>query len=153
MTTLTEPASARSRLFQLIALGFTHPVEAFHRLLLDGSYSRALAVACSEADSGGHFVHVERQSFADFEARYIELFQMGRRGKPLVALNAGDHASISQGETNCPCCSCSPFGRGGYVVSIRRLPVTNDLGQNGSPAFLRIFQAFHYQHPGAFTDD
>jgi DMSO reductase family type II enzyme chaperone len=99
MTTLASTARARSRLFQLMALGFAHPVEEFHQVLQEGGYSHALAAASATAQTGGHFVHSERQNFADFEARYIELFQVGHRGKPIVALNAGDHDETNPGDS------------------------------------------------------
>jgi DMSO reductase family type II enzyme chaperone len=98
MTTLTHTANARSQLFQLIALGFTHPVEAFHRVLQDGSYSHALVAAAAGAQCHCHFAHQEKRAFADFEADYIHLFQMGRGGKPIVPLSAGDHDDLAQGQ-------------------------------------------------------
>ena len=99
MNTLAETASARSQLFQLIALGFTDPVAAFHRVLADASYSQALVNAAGAAHCGGHFGwEQETGDFCDFEAAYIYLFQMGKGGKPLVPLNAGDHEDMAQGQ-------------------------------------------------------
>ena len=43
----------------------------------------------------------------------------------------------------------SPFGRSGNVVSIRRLAVARDLGQNRRPARLGVLQAFKDQYPGS----
>ena len=96
MTTQTETANARSQLFQLLALGFAHPVPAFHRVLADESFSQALTLAATQANCGSHFLHGKPADFADFEADYIHLFQMGRRGKPTVSLNAADHKEINQ---------------------------------------------------------
>jgi DMSO reductase family type II enzyme chaperone len=98
MNTHKHIAKERSQLFQLLALGFTHPVAAFHRVLTDGSYSRALVTAAAGADCSGHFAHQEMREFTDFEADYIHLFQMGKGGKPIVPLNAGDHDEIAQGQ-------------------------------------------------------
>jgi len=96
MKTQTDTADARSQLFQLLALGYAHPVPAFHRVLADDSYSRALTLAASQAQCGSRFAYRERGDFADFEADYIHLFQMGRGGKPIVSLNAADHKEINQ---------------------------------------------------------
>jgi len=99
MNTLAETASARSQLFQLIALGFTHPVAAFHRVLADASYVQALVNAAVTAQCGGHFEWEQvAGNFSEFEADYIHLFQMGRGGKPQVPLNAGDHEDMAQGQ-------------------------------------------------------
>lgn len=99
MNTLAETASARSQLFQLIALGFTHPVAAFHRVLVDDSYIQALVNAASTARCSGHFEwEQEKGNFSDFEAGFIHLFQIGKGGKPLVPLNAGDHEDMAQGQ-------------------------------------------------------
>ena len=99
MNTLAETASARSQLFQLVALGFTHPVAAFHRVLADASYCQALVNAAGVAHCAGHFEwDRETGDFSDFEAAYIYLFQMGKGGKPLVPLNAGDHEEMAQGQ-------------------------------------------------------
>lgn len=98
MKTLADTAMPRSRLLQLLALGFTHPVEDFHRVLVDGSYSRALLAAAAEAGCDGQLVHQELTEFTDFEADYIHLFQLGRGGKPLVPLSAGDHDELAQGQ-------------------------------------------------------
>lgn len=95
MTTLAEVAASRSQLFQLLALGFTHPVEAFHRVLVDDSYRQALVSAASVSRCPINFSHRETDDFAEFESDFILLFQMGRRGKPLVSLNAADHADIA----------------------------------------------------------
>jgi DMSO reductase family type II enzyme chaperone len=96
MTTLAEVAESRSQLFQLLALGFTHPVEAFHRVLVDDSYRQALVSAASVSRCPINFSHRETDDFAEFESDFILLFQMGRRGKPLVSLNAADHADIAR---------------------------------------------------------
>ena len=96
MNTFEDTATARSQLFQLFALGFTHPVVAFHRVLADDSYSQALVSAAAGAHCSGHFSHCETRAFDEFEADYIHLFQIGRGGKPCVALTAGDHKEIAQ---------------------------------------------------------
>ena len=96
MNTLVNTATSRSQLFQLFALGFSHPVAAFHHVLLDKSYAQALSSAASEAQCPGQFTHTQSSEFTEFEADYIHLFQMGRGGKPLVGLNAGDHKDVAK---------------------------------------------------------
>ncbi len=96
MINLTDSAGARSRLFQLIALGFAHPVPEFHRVLADGSYLAALTSITAEAVTCDTMLPFTQCSFADFEADYIYLFQMGRGGKPIIALTAGDHKELNK---------------------------------------------------------
>jgi len=96
MINMTDSAGARSRLFQLIALGFAHPVPEFHRVLADGSYLTALSNITTEALACDTLLPFTQCSFADFEADYIHLFQMGRGGKPIVALTAGDNKELSK---------------------------------------------------------
>ena len=95
MHTTAHIASERSRLYQLLALAFAHPVEAFHRLLEDGSYGQSLAATATAASSRVTASLRVVQSFTEFEAGYITLFQLGSRGKPLVSLNAGDYAALN----------------------------------------------------------
>ena len=95
MNTLAESAPSRSKLFQLLALGFTHPVEAFHRVLVEDGYRQALISAASATGCPVNFTHRESSDFEAFESDFILLFQMGRRGKPLVSLNAADHPDIA----------------------------------------------------------
>lgn len=96
MTDLINNASERSRAFQLIALGFAHPVPEFHHILADGSYGQALADNSTLAAAGNKQLTANQVSFSDFEANYIHLFQMGRGGKPLIALTAGDHKELNK---------------------------------------------------------
>lgn len=94
MTDLTATASARSRMFQLLALGFSHPVEEFYELLSDGSYARTLGDITAQALGCECSLPPQQGTFAEFEADYIHLFQMGRGGKPIIALTAGDHKEV-----------------------------------------------------------
>jgi DMSO reductase family type II enzyme chaperone len=103
MTNLTDSAGARtrlpqsrSRLFQLIALGFAHPLPEFHHVLTDGSYIEALNNSAADAVACDTVLPFAQCSFIDFEADYIHLFQMGRGGKPVIALTAGDHKELNK---------------------------------------------------------
>jgi DMSO reductase family type II enzyme chaperone len=96
MTIPTHNAQARSQFFQLLALGFAHPIPELHTLLLNGSYTRALAQAAHDGFGIDPSLSPLGRSFADFEAEYIDIFQVGRGGKPRVHLNAGDHDELSK---------------------------------------------------------
>lgn len=87
-------ASARSQLFQLLALAFVHPVAPFHEILSDGSYPLAVVRAARAADGMHTSIVQPQQSFAAYEADYIHVFQVGKRGQPIVHLNAGDYAKL-----------------------------------------------------------
>lgn len=92
---MTSTASTRSRMFQLLALGFAHPVAEFYQLLTDGSYARALTSSSAGAVGCHCYLPPQQGTFAEFEADYIHLFQMGRGGKPIIALTAGDHKELN----------------------------------------------------------
>ena len=100
--TTTDNALHRSRLYQLMALGFAHPVGEFHRRLVDGSYPRAIGATATVAGYDLPELPSPQLSATDYEAAYIELFQLGRYGKPLVSLNAGDHAALNEDEASRP---------------------------------------------------
>jgi DMSO reductase family type II enzyme chaperone len=88
-----QMASAR---FQLLALGFAHPAADRHRLMVAGDYTSALSEAGIAAD-----LPPVNEDFTEFEADYINLFQLGSRGRPVVSLNAADH-SVMGGSENRP---------------------------------------------------
>ena len=102
MVSTIDNALHRSRLFQLLALGFAHPVDAFHRTLVDGSYPRAIGATATVAGYDVQELSAPQLQSMDFEAGYIELFQLGRRGKPLVSLNAGDYSALNEDEASRP---------------------------------------------------
>ena len=83
----------RAQRLQLLALGFAHPTPELHRLLVSGDYSLALAQTGARLE----LPSVKEASFEDFEAAYIQLFQVGKRGRPQVSLNAADHAEVFDG--------------------------------------------------------
>jgi DMSO reductase family type II enzyme chaperone len=91
---LSDTASSRSQLYQLLALGFVHPVEEFHAALINGSYPMALSQTVRAACGIDTVTGQPQNSFADYEADYIHVFQVGKRGQPLVHLNAGDYSEL-----------------------------------------------------------
>jgi DMSO reductase family type II enzyme chaperone len=95
MTTQFEKVHARSQLFQLLALGFAHPVAEFHAVLSNGSFALALSQAAHDGLGIASTLSEVPADFAEFEAAYIDLFQVGRHGKPRVHLNAGDYEQLA----------------------------------------------------------
>lgn len=94
MTNFSNTAQARAQLFQLLALGFVHPVKEFHRLLDNGSYTAALTRAVHAAAGVDAVIGYTQVTYEDFEADYINLFQVGKRGQPIIHLNAGDYPKL-----------------------------------------------------------
>ena len=80
-------AAQRSRLYQLLAAAFAFPDEAFFTAVMDGTFATALAHLCaalpyelSSAASLG--LGAGGESYAEFEAEYIRLFDVGAAGPP-----------------------------------------------------------------------
>ena len=94
MANFSDTAQFRAQLFQLLALGFVHPVEEFHRLLDNGSYTQALARAAHAAAGVDTVMGHTPVTYEDFEADYINLFQVGKGGQPMVHLGAGDYPEL-----------------------------------------------------------
>lgn len=92
-------AAARSQWFQLLALAFSHPDPALHKHLCDGGFNAAL----SQAGDAGLGLQLQLPEvpadFGEFEAAFIRLFQVGRKGRPQVALNAADYEELLGGES------------------------------------------------------
>ncbi len=98
MASPKERARHRSRLLTLLSKGFSHPNEAFHQHLLDGTYQAAVSQA-HEGVYGQDFSLPEvTSSFTDYEALYIELFHVGKNGAPIVGLHAGDYSDLLDGQ-------------------------------------------------------
>jgi DMSO reductase family type II enzyme chaperone len=98
MASPNERARHRSRLLTLLSKGFSHPNEAFHQHLLDGTYQAAVNQA-HEGIFGQIFSLPEvTSSLVDFEALYIELFHIGNNGTPMVGLHAGDYSELLDGQ-------------------------------------------------------
>ncbi|MEH6581627.1 MAG: molecular chaperone TorD family protein [Halioglobus sp.] len=94
MTATQDKIQARAQLFQLLALGFLHPVAEFHQLMINGSYPLALTRAAYRSYGIDSVIGQPDQPLERFEADYIHLFQMGDKGRPIVGLNAGDHEEL-----------------------------------------------------------
>lgn len=93
MSAMQATALFRAELFQQLALCFAHPDAVFFDTLSNSDFlaqvqSRATALNCASE------LLAPTQDFPSFEADYIDVFQVGRRGKPHVPLNAGDYQAI-----------------------------------------------------------
>jgi len=98
MSVIETKSTARSRFFQLLAIGFSHPQREIYELLSDRSYSDALARVGVEALDEAFFVPAPECGHENFEAAFINLFQMGDKGKPRVSLNAADYGELAGSE-------------------------------------------------------
>ena len=92
-----KEVDARASSFQLLALGFSHPAAELYPHFRSGELSRALQVQTGAATGDPVPACLVSDSFEDFEAAYIQLFQVGRRGRPQVSLNAADYDELLQG--------------------------------------------------------
>lgn len=89
----------RSRVWQLLALAFAHPLPELHQQLADGRFQSALDQAIAGAFGGASAnLPLASTSFRDFEAQYITLFDIGPKGRPLVPLCAGGYESLLGGQ-------------------------------------------------------
>ncbi len=95
----TNPASARSRLYQLLAWGLTYPVPELVEAMRSGQYADAIAEAHLEAFSCSMSLPRFETDLAAWEAEYATLFDVGARGKPAVSLNSGDDEELLDGRS------------------------------------------------------
>ncbi len=98
MASPNERARHRSCLLILLSQGFSHPNEAFHQHLLDGTYQAAVSQAHEGIFGQTPALPAVTLSFADYEALYIELFHVGKNGAPMVGLHAGDYSDLLDGQ-------------------------------------------------------
>lgn len=99
MTDHTQPMQDRSRVWQLLALAFAHPLSELHEQLADGRFQDALDQAIAGAFAcDSTRLPLASTSFREFEAQYIALFDIGPKGRPLVPLCAGGYGSLLGGE-------------------------------------------------------
>ncbi len=93
-----ERAAARSRLFQLLAWAFAYPIPELHAQMADGRFSRSLGEARLEAFGAAAELPACGRDFTAWEAEYVALFEVGRRGTPLAMLCAGDDPVLLDGK-------------------------------------------------------
>ena len=97
-----DEAAARARaaesLWRLGALAFGHPIEEFHRALLDGSFHEAVDAAWSVLTGRAWPREAPPARFADLEGGYIAAFEHGRGGKRLASLLGGEHKELLAGQ-------------------------------------------------------
>ena len=98
MDSPSNRATARARLFQLLAWGFSYPLPELVDEIREGAYGEAVESAHQQAF--GVHVHLPRCGidFPTWEAQYTELFDVGARGKPCVSLCSGDDEDLLGGK-------------------------------------------------------
>ena len=99
MPSPSDRARAQSRLFQLLAFGFSHPKVENAQLMLGGGYPALLREVTETLYGEAIDINVADIEFDDFESQYIDLFQVGNAGRPAVCLHAGDYDTVSDGRS------------------------------------------------------
>ena len=94
---MSSRAESRSRLFVLLARGFGYPTREFFTQVDDGAYGRAVGDAYRAAFGEGPTPSLHVGDFESWETEYATLFDVGRRGRPLISLSAGDHDDLIDG--------------------------------------------------------
>ena len=89
---------ARSRLFQLLAFGFSHPKVENAQLMLSDRYPALLHDITETLYGEAININVVNIKYDDFENQYIDLFQVGNAGQPAVCLHAGDYDTVLDGQ-------------------------------------------------------
>lgn len=84
---LASGAAARSRVYKLLALGFAFPDRDLFDAIRDGAFADALdaahgALPWASPALAGRDLARPGDAFADFEAEYIRLFDVGAGGAP-----------------------------------------------------------------------
>jgi len=79
-------------------MAFSHPVPELHAQILDGRFGLALDEALESAYGEGIGRVTARTDFETFEAQYIELFEVGHKGRPAVPLCAGEYIDLLDGK-------------------------------------------------------
>lgn len=93
-----QRAEARSRVFQLLAMAFSHPQPSLHAQMSDGRFHHALDAALECAYGVVSQLPRAGADLAAFEAQYIELFAVGHKGRPAVPLCAGEYLDLLDGQ-------------------------------------------------------
>ena len=94
-----QRAEARSRVWQLLAMGFSHPLPELFVQMADGTFQSALMEAITTVHGNSPVVLAPVQcDFTTFEAQYIALFETGQKGRPAVPLCAGEYIDLLDGQ-------------------------------------------------------
>lgn len=99
MPSPSERARARSQLYQLLALGFSHPESEFLGTRLNGNYQSLIADVTEILFGEAIIISLNTLPFHEFEAQYIDLYQVGNNGRPAVCLHAGDYEQVLDGQS------------------------------------------------------
>ena len=96
---ISDTATHRSRLLQLLALAFAHPVPELHGLMKRGEFQQALSLAAAGSGISITAPALLEEDFIAFEAAYIDLFEVGDRGRPRLHLHAADYPALLEGNS------------------------------------------------------
>ena len=93
-----ERLHARCQLMQLLAQAFSHPDEKFCQRLRSCQFHTAVNKAMEVLSGRATALTQMQLDFTTYETQYIELFQVGKGGKPAVDLHAGDYEQLLDGQ-------------------------------------------------------
>ena len=91
--------AAKSEIYRRYAEVLNHPTEQLSRDLASGQWQASVSKCFMILTGGSGVLPLLDQEHLIFEASYIDLFQIGFRGRPLVSLNASDYSEILQGQS------------------------------------------------------
>ena len=97
-------AASRSRLYQLLGIGFGFPDEELYGAILDGTFAGAIAEACTALPydlpaARAPELRTGAESYTDFESEYIRLFDVGPAGPPCPlygGVHGGDRMKVME---------------------------------------------------------
>ncbi|WP_227370073.1 molecular chaperone TorD family protein [Halomonas sp. M20] len=92
-------AEAKSTIYRLAAVAFGHPLPETQQAFADGSFNQALDSAWQAVTGRPWPCQPASSSFAELESGYISTFRHGQKGKPQVALVAGEYEELLKGQT------------------------------------------------------
>ncbi len=93
-----ETARERSRAWQLLSIAFAHPVPESFSQLADGRFQRAFEQTLAATHGLRSALPRVGVDAVEFEVQYINLFDTGPKGRPLVSLRASAYDALLAGE-------------------------------------------------------
>ncbi len=93
-----DRALRRCELLTLLSKGFSHPETDFFKYVAGGEYQESIESAYEGLFGQPRSLPKAISDFPDYEACYIELFQTGKKGAPMVGLHAGDYNELLDGQ-------------------------------------------------------
>jgi DMSO reductase family type II enzyme chaperone len=90
---------ARSQLYMMLATSFAHPQSATYAAMQSGNWQKTLSELLELVLGITDELPTYHVAFADFEAFYIDMFEVGRKGQPKIALCASGYPAILNGDS------------------------------------------------------